>query len=84
MTTILPISDLRNYGEVLAQVDTGKPVYLTRNGRGIYVVSKIDDFDREVAREKLLGLIREGEESLEKGEPIPHEKMKQKYGLKSS
>lgn len=68
MTTILPISDLRNYGEVLSQVDTGKPVYLTRNGRGTYVISKIDDFDREAAVEKLAQLIKEGE-SFSKGKP---------------
>ncbi len=68
MTTILPISDLRNYGEVLAQVDTGHPVYLTRNGRGTYVISRIDDFDREATKEKLLNLIEEAE-AYNKGKP---------------
>ncbi len=34
MPNILPISDLRNYTEVLNKVDVDKPVYLTRNGRG--------------------------------------------------
>lgn len=45
MPTILPISDLRNYTVVLDQVDANKPVYLMRNGRGTYVISKIDDRD---------------------------------------
>lgn len=84
MTTILPISDLRNYGEVLSQVDTGNPVYLTRNGRGAYVISKIDDFDREAAREELLRLIQEGEDSLEKYGPVSHEEMMKKYGVARS
>ncbi|HUC87880.1 MAG TPA: type II toxin-antitoxin system Phd/YefM family antitoxin [Candidatus Binatia bacterium] len=64
MPNILPISDLRNYTAVLNKVDVDKPVYLTRNGRGSYVISKIDDYDREVTAEKLLELIREGEKSI--------------------
>jgi len=64
MPTILPISDLRNYTDVLNKVDVDKPVYLTRNGRGSYVISKIDDYDREETAEKLLELVREGEKSI--------------------
>lgn len=61
MPTILPISDLRNYTVVLDQVDVSKPVYLTRNGRGTYVISKIDDYDREVTVETLVREIENGE-----------------------
>ncbi len=61
MPTILPISDLRNYTAVLDQVDVGKPVYLTRNGRGTYVISKIDDYDREATVETLIHEIEKGE-----------------------
>lgn len=82
MITILPISDLRNYGEVLSQVDMGKPVYLTRNGRGTYVISKIEEFDREAAIEQLVTLIQEGEESLKEHPPIPIEAIAKKFGVK--
>ena len=82
MTTILPISDLRNYGEVLSQVDSGKPVYLTRNGRGTYVISKIDDFDKEAAIEQLVVLIRKGEESLKEHPPVPIEDIAKKYKVR--
>ena len=34
MPNIKPISDLRNYTEVLKEVDTASRVYLTRNGHG--------------------------------------------------
>ena len=34
MPNIKPISDLRNYTEVLRAVSEGTPVFLTRNGRG--------------------------------------------------
>jgi len=63
MPTILPISDLRNYTDVLNRVDVDKPVYLTRNGRGTYVISKLDDYDRDATAEQLMAEIKRGEES---------------------
>jgi PHD/YefM family antitoxin component YafN of YafNO toxin-antitoxin module len=61
MPKILPISDLRNYTRVLSQVDVDKSVYLTRNGRGTYVISKLDDYDREATAEELLKGIKDAE-----------------------
>ena len=40
MANILPVSDLRNYNEVLKNCHKGEPVYLTKNGRGRFVVCK--------------------------------------------
>ena len=37
MANILPLSDLRNYNEVLKNCHKGEPVYLTKNGRGHFV-----------------------------------------------
>lgn len=71
MPTILPISDLRNYTEVLNRVDVEKPVYLTRNGRGSYVISKIDDYDRETTVEQLLAEIKKGKQSAKGDKPTP-------------
>ena len=34
MPNIKPVSDLRNYSEVLQDVTEGSPVFLTKNGRG--------------------------------------------------
>lgn len=45
MPEIKPISDLRNYNEVLKQVDQSGMVYLTRNGSGAYVVMTIREAD---------------------------------------
>jgi PHD/YefM family antitoxin component YafN of YafNO toxin-antitoxin module len=67
MPKILPISDLRNYTEVLNQVDVDKPVYLTRNGRGTYVISRIDDYNREATVEDLIKEIKKGEQSAMQG-----------------
>ena len=61
MPKILPISDLRNYTNVLSQVDVDQPVYLTRNGRGTYVISKLDDYDRDATAEELLTGIKDAE-----------------------
>ena len=51
MTNIIPVSDLRNYPSVLEQVSKGNPVYLTKNGRGAYVIMEIAEFE-EYTKEK--------------------------------
>lgn len=38
MPVIKPISDLRNYNQVLEKVSVGSPVYLTKNGHGCYTI----------------------------------------------
>jgi len=81
MPKILPISDLRNYTEVLSQVDVDKPVYLTRNGRGTYVISKIDDYDHDETVEELLKEIQKGEKSLVKDGSIPLDEVTKKYNV---
>ena len=64
MPTILPVSDLRNYNEVLKNCQVGEPVFLTKNGRGKFVVMDIEDYERERAEKKLLIKLQEGEESV--------------------
>lgn len=68
MPNIKPISDLRNYTEVLNEVNEGNPVYLTRNGRGEYAIVKLSELDKLKNTIKLLANIEEGEKSArEKG-----------------
>ncbi|MBW8383211.1 MAG: type II toxin-antitoxin system prevent-host-death family antitoxin [Youngiibacter sp.] len=68
MPNIKPISDLRNYTEVLSEVKENSPVYLTRNGRGEYAIIKLEDLDRLKSTIRLLSKIEEGEKSArEKG-----------------
>lgn len=81
MPTILPISDLRNYTEVLNQVDVNKPVYLTRNGRGSYVITKIDDYDPIATAEQLLAEIKKGENSLKRGATTSVDKAAKKLNI---
>lgn len=68
MPNIKPVSDLRNYTEVLNEVNEGSPVYLTRNGRGEYAIVKISDLEKLKSTVKLLASLEEGEKSArEKG-----------------
>jgi len=66
MPNILPISDLKSYGEVLSQCDSGSPVYLTKNGRGKYVIQSISDYERQIATIRLLSELAKGVDSLRK------------------
>lgn len=82
MPTILPISDLRNYTEVLNRVDVDKPVYLTRNGRGTYIISRLDDYDKDTTVENLLAEIKQGESSIKNGKPITLSEVVKKLNIK--
>lgn len=63
MPCILPVSDLRNYNEVLQNVSDGSPVFLTKNGRGCYAVIDIKEYERLTAERKLQKALDEGEDS---------------------
>ena len=63
MPTILPVSDLRNYNEVLGAVTGDTPVFLTKNGRGRYAVVDITAYARLQADLKLVAALAEGEAS---------------------
>lgn len=60
MTNILPISDLKNYSEVLSYCDDGSVVYLTKNGRGKYVVQNLVEYEKLQATVKLLAELGKG------------------------
>ena len=63
MPNIKPISDLRNYGEVLRDVAVGAPVFLTKNGHGRYAVLDIEEykaFEKMTAWRKLKSELDKG------------------------
>ena len=63
MPNIKPISDLRNYTEVLKEVQEDHPVFLTRNERGEFAIVKIEEFDKLKAAVQLLAHLEQGEKS---------------------
>ncbi len=63
MPNIKPVSDLRNYNEVLKSVNIGEPVFLTKNGRGRYALVDITDYEKTQATIKLMSELAKGERS---------------------
>ena len=79
MPCILPVSDLRNYNEVLQNVTEESPVFLTKNGRGCYVVIDIKEYERMVAALKLQKELTEGEQSAERHGWLTAADVRRKY-----
>ena len=63
MPNIKPVSDLRNYTEVLKGISVGEPVFLTKNGRGRYAIVDMEEYEKTKAVVKLLGELARGEMS---------------------
>ena len=83
MPNIKPISDLRNYTEVLKQVDDSSRVYLTRNGHGEYgilTMAEIDELDRCRAAYTLLSKLKKAEERADKDGWISADELEKELG----
>lgn len=63
MPNIKPVSDLRNYTEVLRDIAVGEPVFLTKNGRGRYAIVDMEEYEKTQAMLKLLSELSKGERS---------------------
>lgn len=70
--------------EVVTQVEkSGRPVVLTRYGKGVAVLLSVDAFEEleaAAARLKLLGALREAEKAVSAGDVVSHEEMDQILG----
>ena len=74
MPIIRPVSELRNYGEVLRDVAVGQPVFLTKNGRGRYAVIDIaeyQEYEKMKAMNWLMGELDKGRISGEQDGWLP-------------
>jgi len=68
MPNIKPISDLRNYNEVLRDIAIGEPVFLTKNGRGKFAIIDINEYEKLRASLNLMSRLAQGEQvAKEKG-----------------
>ena len=84
MPNIKPISDLRNYTEVLKEVDESSRVYLTRNGHGEYgilTMKEIDELDRLKSAYMLMDNLRKAEERAQREGWIDAEDMERELGI---
>ena len=68
MPNIRPVSDLRNYNEVLRDISVNDPVFLTKNGRGRYAIMDIEEYEKIISVKKFMEELIKGEKSAkEKG-----------------
>lgn len=81
MPNIKPISDLRNYGEVLRDVVVGSPVFLTKNGRGRYAILDIEEYEKTQANMKLMNELAKGRYSGENEGWIAIEQVESNFGI---
>lgn len=81
MPNIKPVSDLRNYNEVLRDISLGEPVFLTKNGRGRYVIVDMDEYEKQQATIKLLSELAKGEESVKQNDWLSQSDVERELGL---
>ena len=83
MPNIKPISDLRNYTEVLRDVTVGAPVFLTKNGRGRYVIIDMQDYEKTEATLRLMNELNKGRRSGEQNGWISSDDMRAHFRAKT-
>lgn len=81
MPNIKPISDLRNYTEVLKEATEGSPVFLTNNGREEYVILNMAEYDHMRAVMTLMSKLEEGEESARREGWLSADEVERELGL---
>lgn len=81
MPIIKPISDLRNYTEVLNDVAVGAPVFLTKNGRGKYAIVDMQDYERTQATIRLMNELEKGRRSGEEYGWLSLEAVEESLGI---
>ncbi len=84
MPNIKPISDLRNYTDVLKEVDSTSRVYLTRNGHGEYgilTMAEIDELDRYRVAYTLFSKLQKAEERAAKEGWIDADDLERELGV---
>ena len=83
MPNIKPISDLRNYSEVLHDVAVGSPVFLTKNGRGRYAILDLRDYANTQATLKLMSELEKGRRSGEEKGWLSLEEVEKYLGIEN-
>ena len=81
MPNIRPVSDLRNYAEVLKEISFDEPVFLTKNGRGRYAIVDIEEYERTRATIKLMSNLAEAEKSAKENGWLSNDDVKASLGV---
>ena len=70
MPNIKPVSDLRNYNEVLRDISVGQPVFLTKNGYGDMVIMSMETYEKALFLQRINAKVSEAEKQIENGEVL--------------
>ena len=81
MPNIRPVSDLRNYAEVLKEISLDEPVFLTKNGRGRYAIVDIQEYVKTKSIIILMGKLTEAEKSVKENGWVSYEAVKATLGV---
>ena len=84
MPNIKPISELRNYTNVVNEVKYGSRVYLTKNGHGqiaMINMQELDDLEKQLALYRFKYEMEKGERSIREEGTISAEDLRQELGL---
>ncbi len=84
MPNIKPISDLRNYTEVLHDVSVGAPVFLTKNGRGKYAIMDMYDYEKIQATLRLMNELAKGRKSGEEEGWLTDNEMREHFRMRAN
>ena len=79
MPIIRPISDLRSYNSILNECVDSNPVYLTKNGKGKFVVLDINEYEKQQATIKLLVALSEADQNINNNKTIDFEEIKKRF-----
>ena len=84
MPNIMPISELRNYTNVVKNVKYGSRVYLTKNGHGqiaMINMKELDEMEKELALYRFKLEMEKGEHSIMEEGTISSEDLKKELGI---
>ncbi len=84
MPNIKPISELRNYTNVVKEVSYGNRVYLTKNGHGqiaMINMQELDDLEKQLALYRFKYEMEKGERSIREEGTISADELRRELGL---
>ena len=84
MPTIKPVSELKNYTNIINQVSYGNRIYFTKNGHGqcaLVDIQELDELDQQKALLQLMTKLAEAKISVKEEGTISAEELEKELGL---
>ena len=80
---VVPLGDMKvNPGKIVRRIDeTGRPVLLTRHGRGIAVVQALSEYEAAQEERDFMRAVVAGLADVEAGRVVPLADVKRRLGL---